>query len=317
MTDSYGRNITYLRLSVTDLCNLRCRYCMPEEGICRKEHSQMLTEDEMISAVKAAAGLGINKVRITGGEPLVKKNILSICENAAAVPGLKDLALTTNGTLLKNLAADLRAAGVNRLNISLDTTDPEKYRYITRTGELKDALEGIEAAFEAGFSKIKINSVLIGGFNDNEISDLASLTEKWSVDVRFIELMPMNNHRDFGPECLVSAETILRSLPQLREVPPDGGVARLFEIPGAKGRVGVISPVSHSFCSDCNKIRITSDGFVKPCLHLPAEYSIKGLDEEQMRDRLREAIENKPLSHKGLSCGSKSLAGRSMNEIGG
>lgn len=200
MKDQFGREITYLRLSVTDRCNLRCRYCMPEEGVCKLTHEDMLTEDEMIMAVEAAASLGITKLRITGGEPLVKKNILSICERACAVEGISETAITTNGTLLPQMALPLRQAGIRRVNISLDTLNEEKYRSITRRGELKEALDGIQAALDAGFEKVKINAVLIGGFNDDEIRDLAKLTMRLPVDVRFIELMPMYDSGDFGPE---------------------------------------------------------------------------------------------------------------------
>ena len=167
MIDRLGRNITYMRISVTELCNLRCRYCMPEDGVCKKSHFEMLTEDEMIQAVQAGASLGITKVRITGGEPLVKKNILSICERSAAVEGIKEVCLTTNGVLLPQLAVPLKEAGVKRLNISLDTMNPEKYSYITRIGTMDRALAGLEAALSAGFEKIKLNAVLIGGFNDD------------------------------------------------------------------------------------------------------------------------------------------------------
>ena len=176
MQDAFGREITYLRLSVTELCNLRCRYCMPEEGICKRPHEEMLTEEEMILAVKTVSELGVRKLRITGGEPLVKKNILSICEKAAALPGIEEVCITTNGTLLPGLAVPLRRAGVGRLNISLDTLDADKYRKITRVGRLDDALSGIEAVLAAGFEKIKINTVLIGGFNDDEASELCRLT---------------------------------------------------------------------------------------------------------------------------------------------
>ena len=173
MTDSFGRNISYLRLSVTELCNLRCRYCMPEAGVCKKRHEEMLTQEETVTAVRAAASLGITKLRVTGGEPLVKPNIVPLCRELAAVDGIRELCLTTNGITLPALAKPLREAGVARLNISLDTLDADKYRYITRNGSLSDALAGIEAALVAGFEKIKLNAVLIGGFNDDEIRALA------------------------------------------------------------------------------------------------------------------------------------------------
>ena len=198
MVDSFGRDITYMRVSVTELCNLRCRYCMPEEGICKKTHEQMLTEEEMITAIRAGASLGIRKLRITGGEPLVKNNILSICRRASQVPGIRELCITTNGTLLSALAGPLREAGVRRVNISLDTLDAEKFRYISRCGELSQAADGIRAALEAGFEMVKLNTVLIGGFNDDEIPALAELTRRYPLDLRFIELMPMGR-RPFFP----------------------------------------------------------------------------------------------------------------------
>ena len=271
MTDCHGRSITYLRLSVTELCDLRCRYCMPEEGVCKKAHEEMLSEDEMITAVTAAAALGIKKLRITGGEPLVKKNIVSICERCAAVDGIEELCITTNGIRLAQLAQPLRAAGVSRINISLDTLDAEKYAYMTRRGRLEDVFSGLDAAFAAGFEKIKLNAVLIGGFNDGEIPALAELTRRYPVDLRFIELMPMYDGGDFGPEAFIPYTVVLDKLPELVPDAPDGGVAKLYRLPGAQGDIGLISPVSAHFCSECNRIRLTADGKLKPCLHSPAE----------------------------------------------
>ena len=352
MIDNYGREINYLRLSVTQLCNLRCRYCMPEDGVCKKRHDEMLSQEEMISAVRAAADLGIKKLRITGGEPLVKKNIVSICSQAASVSGIEQVCLTTNGVLLPELAASLRKAGVSRLNISLDTLNEEKYKYITRIGSLGDALRGLDAAFDAGFEKVKINAVLIGGFNDSEIPDLAGLTMKYPVDVRFIELMPMYDSGDFGPDAFIPGSVVLKMLPGLSEcqsagesLPTDGslrtksersrytddrsaamapdvneidnGVAKLYSLPDALGRVGIISPLSSHFCSECNRIRITADGKIKPCLHSSAEYSIKGLTQDQMEERIKEAILAKPQWHGELSSVSRSRANRNMNQIGG
>jgi len=317
MIDQYGRNITYLRMSVTELCNLRCRYCMPEEGICKRNHEEMLTEDEMISAVEAAASLGITKLRITGGEPLVKKNIVSICRRAAAVEGITEVCLTTNGTLLGQLAKPLREAGVNRLNISLDTLDPEKYAYITRIGTLDNAIGGIETALDAGFEKIKVNAVLIGGFNDNEIRPLAELTRKYPVDMRFIEMMPMYDSGDFGAASYIPYTRVLEELQELTPVEDDGGVAKLYRLPGALGNVGLISPVSAHFCAECNRIRLTADGKLKPCLHSGDEYSLKGLDTEGMRSVLRDVIWNKPRWHGEMDAEHRSQSGRNMNEIGG
>ncbi|MBR2880295.1 MAG: radical SAM protein, partial [Oscillospiraceae bacterium] len=203
MIDNFGREIRYLRLSVTERCNLRCRYCMPEDGVFKKRHEDMLSEDEMIMVVEAASRLGINKLRITGGEPLVKKNIVSICQRASAVKGIDEVCITTNGTLLPEMAAELKAAGVNRVNISLDTLSGEKYAYMSRRGKLDSALKGIEAAIDVGFEKVKINTVLIGGFNDDEISSLAELTVRYPLDLRFIELMPMYDGGDFDEKSYV------------------------------------------------------------------------------------------------------------------
>lgn len=316
MTDRFGRNISYLRISVTELCNLRCRYCMPEEGVCKKRHEEMLREDEMIQAVEAAASLGITKLRITGGEPLVKKNIVSICRRAAAVEGIREVCLTTNGILLPALAVTLKEAGVKRLNISLDTLDAEKYAYITRTGSLSQAVEGIRAAMDAGFEKVKLNTVLIGGFNEEEIVPLAELTLRYPIDLRFIEMMPMVEG-GFGPEAFLPNTRVLEVLPQLEEQPADGGVARLYRLPGALGRVGLISPVNAHFCAACNRIRLTADGKLKPCLHSAEEYSIKGLDREGMRSVMERAIYNKPAWHGELNAQNPSHAGRNMNQIGG
>ena len=274
MIDNLGRNITYLRVSLTDKCNLRCRYCMPEEGVCKRSHHEMMTEDEIVTAVKAAASLGIHKVRLTGGEPLVKKNVVSVCRRVAAVEGIREVCLTTNGIMLPELGRQLKEAGLNRINLSLDTLDPDKYAYITRIGKLEQFQKGLESALEAGFEKIKINAVLIGGFNDDEIEDLAGLTMKYPVDMRFIELMPIRDHDEFGESAYVPYSRVLEKLPQAVPVPRDGGVAKLYRLPGAKGNIGLISPISAHFCGECNRIRLTADGKLKPCLHSADEYPI-------------------------------------------
>ena len=317
MTDRYGRNISYLRLSVTELCNMRCRYCMPEEGICKKRHEEMLTQEEMVLAVRAAAELGVTKLRVTGGEPLVKPNILDLCRDFSAVSGIRELCLTTNATLLAELAHPLKDAGVSRLNISLDTLNPEKFRYITRIGQLEDAMRGLHAALETGYEKIKLNTVLVGGFNDDEIPALADLTRQFPIDLRFIELMPMNGNREFGPEAFLPCQTVLDRLPELEAVNPDGGVAKLYRLPEAKGNIGLISPVSAHFCAECNRIRITADGKLKPCLHSADEISLKGLDYTGMLKTIRNAILAKPRWHGELSYDHRSQARRNMNQIGG
>ena len=317
MIDQFGRNITYMRLSVTDKCNLRCRYCMPEEGVCLKEHKDMLTEDEMITAVEAAASLGIKKLRITGGEPLVKRNIVSICRRAALVEGIEEVCLTTNGIFLPKLAEPLKAAGVKRINLSLDTLDPEKYAYITRKGTLDQFWAGLHAALDAGFEKVKINAVLIGGFNDMEIPQLAELTRKYPVDMRFIEMMPMYDSGDFKDAAFVPNSRVLEMLPDAEPVAHDGGVAKLYRLPDGKGNIGLISPLNAHFCGTCNRIRLTADGKIKPCLHAPDEYSLKGMDFDGMKKVLEEAIWNKPQWHGDLDATHRSQAGRNMNQIGG
>ena len=317
MIDRLGRDITYLRISLTDKCNLRCRYCMPEEGVCRRQHHEMMNEDEIVTAVEVAASLGIRKIRLTGGEPLVKKNIVSICRRVAAVEGIREVCLTTNGILLPELAVALKEAGVKRVNLSLDTLDPEKYAYITRIGKLEQFRAGLQAALEAGFDKVKINAVLIGGFNDDEIEHLAHLTMEYPVDMRFIELMPIQDHDEFGESAYLPYSRVLEKLPEAVPVAKDGGVAKLYRLPGAKGNIGLISPISAHFCGECNRIRLTADGKLKPCLHSGDEYSIKGLNREEMKAVFEQAIWNKPVWHGDLDAINRSKAGRNMNEIGG
>ena len=317
MTDSYGRQITYLRLSVTELCDLRCRYCMPEEGVCKRSHDEMLTEDEMIAAVRAAGSLGVSKVRVTGGEPLVKPNILSICRRVAAVEGIREVDITTNALRLPELARPLREAGVRRVNISLDTLNPERYAFITRRGHLADAWAGIVAALGAGFDKVKLNCVLIGGFNDDEIPALADLTRQYPLDVRFIELMPMPGDTLFGEAAYIPASRVLELLPQALPCASHDGVARLYRLPGARGEIGLISPLSNHFCDECNRLRLTADGHVKPCLHSAEELSVKGLDENGMREVFLRAIAAKPRQHGALSAHDPSQSARTMNRIGG
>ncbi len=317
MIDRFGRSITYLRLSVTELCNLRCRYCMPEEGVCKKDHASMLTQEETVLAVKAAASVGIRKVRVTGGEPLVKPNIVGICEGISGIDGIDELCLTTNGILLPKLGRDLKNAGVDRLNISLDTLDAEKYRYITRNGDLAEAVKGIEYALGLGFEKIKLNAVLIGGFNDDEIEELAGLTLKYPVDMRFIEMMPMMDSRIFSEDAFIPYTAVLEKLPELEALEADGGVAKLYRLPRAQGNIGLISPISAHFCAKCNRLRLTADGKIRPCLHKCDEYPIKGMDYEGMRAQFIAAVEGKPQWHGELSYTVRSSAGRSMNRIGG
>lgn len=317
MIDNYGRDINYIRISVTELCNLRCRYCMPEEGVPKRNHDEMMTAEETLKAAKAAVALGINKIRITGGEPLVKRGIVRLCREIAEIDGVEELCITTNGTLLKEFAVPLKEAGVDRLNISIDTLDPEKFSYITRLGQLQDVMDGIDAAFDAGFDKIKLNVVLMGGFNDDEIEAFVDLTRDRDLEVRFIELMPIGGGIDFDKAGFISCETVLERVPELRPLDMTDGVASMYSLPNAKGRVGLIRPISCEFCSGCNKIRLTADGMLKPCLHLDGEISIKGMDEEDMVKTMREAILSKPEMRETMDADNPSKAGRDMSRIGG
>ena len=290
---------------------------MPEEGVPKKCHSELLTQEELISAVEVAVSLGIKKIRITGGEPLTKPNIIPICEHIGAIPGIDHLCITTNGTFLPKYAKDLKAAGVSMINISMDTLDPDKYRYITRVGNLDDALNGIESALDVGFEKIKINAVLIGGFNDDEIPALCDLTVKYPVDMRFIELMPMPGDYGFDEKSYISGNIVLEKYPKLIPVVHDGSVAKLYKLPNGQGNVGLINPISSHFCGTCNRLRLMADGKIKPCLHTSDEYCLKGLTKDEMREVFIRSIECKPERHPDLSASSRSQSIRNMNEIGG
>ncbi|MBQ9515740.1 MAG: GTP 3',8-cyclase MoaA [Ruminococcus sp.] len=314
MTDRYGRKIEYLRLSVTDLCNYRCIYCMGKDGVCKKSHSDILSIEELTEIARAAYALGIRKIRLTGGEPLVRKGILTLCENIRALGGDIDLSLTTNGSLLRNMTSDLKASGVDRLNISLDTLNEETFNRITRGGKLSDVLDGLKAAEEAGFTHTKINTVLMGGVNDNEIIDLINLARDNPVSVRFIELMPMDVVSGWDNSRFISTD-IVENLLRKPDLVSFDGVARVYRPGGFIGTVGVISPLSHSFCNRCNRIRVTADGKLKPCLHSKDEIDLRGLSGDELLTAIREGVLNKPECH---HLGEHHTdTPRSMNEIGG
>lgn len=315
MNDMLGRRISYLRLSVTDLCDLRCIYCMPEHGVPKRAHSEICSLEELCDMAAAAVSLGVRKVRITGGEPLVRRGVVSLCRMLRALPGLEELCLTTNGVRLPELAAPLREAGVDRLNISLDTLRPERYRSITRIGELSSVLRGLDAAEAAGFSHTKLNCVLMGGVNDDEIEDFVRLTQARPLSVRFIELMPMGACAKWEKARFLPAGAVLDRVPELVPAGTDG-VSRLYRIPGAAGTVGLIEPMSHAFCAECSRIRITADGKLKPCLHADTEIALRGLHGEALLDAIRQGIARKPERH-ALTRDGESHAGRCMSEIGG
>lgn len=313
MLDSFAREITYLRISITDRCNYRCRYCMPEEGVEKRAHGDICSLEELRDMAAAAVRCGVKKIRVTGGEPLVRRGAVDFCRMLSKIPGVEELCITTNGSLLAEQAAALREAGVTHLNISLDTLKEERFRAITRAGTLSDVLRGLESAERAGFEKIKLNCVLLGGVNDDEIADFAALTREHPWQVRFIERMPMGCGRGFG--AYLPAKVVLERCPELEAVSHDG-VAACYRFPGAKGTVGLIAPMSHAFCSECSRIRITADGKLKPCLHSGEEISLRGLSGDELEAAIRRGILMKPERHHMDETGA-TQAQRGMFAIGG
>lgn len=318
MTDGYGRKIEYLRMSVTEGCNLRCFYCMPEGASSECRCSTHLSNAELVEVARAAAELGMKKLRITGGEPLVRRDITELIRELGRIEGIEDMSLTTNATLLAPKARELYDAGIHRINISLDTLDPAKYEKITRGGKLNDAIDGIREAMRVGMSPVKLNTVLIGGVNDDEIESLCRLTLRYPVELRFIELMPIGHVSPFGKEAFIPNSTVLERMPELEPLPhEEHSVARLYTLPGALGKVGLISPLSNHFCAECNRLRLTADGYLKPCLHSKDELSVKNLHGEELRAQILRAVSYKPERHVALSAEEHSESQRSMYRIGG
>ena len=315
MLDGEGRLIEYLRLSVTDRCNCRCTYCMPAGGVPMLGHKDILSFEELTEVVAACAQLGVRKVRLTGGEPLVRRGLPELMRMIRAVPGVEELAMTTNATLLAPVAAELHHAGLDRLNVSLDTLDAARYAELTRGGSLEDALAGLAAARDAGFSRTKVNCVLMGGVNDADVPRLAELARTEPIDVRFIELMPMGPCAGWPKARFIPAETVLEAVPGLVPLRRDG-VAELWHAPGWAGNVGLIRPMSHRFCDGCSRIRVTADGRLKPCLHSAAEIPLRGLHGEALLAELRRGIAAKPAYHH-MDQDHASQSARDMNEIGG
>lgn len=315
MLDGEGRLIEYLRLSVTDRCNCRCTYCMPAGGVPMLGHKDILSFEELTEVVGACAQLGVRKVRLTGGEPLVRRGLPELVRMIRAVPGVEELAMTTNATLLAPVAAELHHAGLDRLNVSLDTLDAARYAELTRGGSLEDALAGLAAARDAGFSRTKVNCVLMGGVNDADVPRLAELARTEPIDVRFIELMPMGPCAGWPKARFIPAETVLEAVPGLVPLRRDG-VAELWHAPGWVGNVGLIRPMSHRFCDGCSRIRVTADGRLKPCLHSAAEIPLCGLHGEALLAELRRGIAAKPAYHH-MDQDHASQSARDMNEIGG
>jgi len=315
MRDSFNREVDYLRISVTDLCNLRCIYCMPEKGVKKFSHDQIVSPERIREIVEASARLGIKKVRLTGGEPLTRRGLIEIIKFIKEVKGIEEICLTTNGIGLKEKAKELKDAGVDRLNISLDTLDGEKYKFITRGGDLKSVLEGIQEANRVGFKNTKINCVLIGGFNDDEIKNFQEFSANFKVIVRFIELMPIGEGANFKEKSYISNEVVLKQL-QGAILDYSDGVTSYYKFKDNDAKIGLISPLSNKFCESCSRIRLTSDGKIKPCLHSKAEFDLSGLHGKELEDKIKESILAKPKEHY-LNEDGKSRSTRGMSKIGG
>ena len=295
MKDNFGRTIDYLRLSVTDRCNLRCRYCMPEEGVPSIPHDAILSYEELLRVAGAAVRLGVRKIRVTGGEPLVRRGIVDFVRQLAALPGHPEIVLTTNGLRLAELAEELMAAGLSRVNVSLDTLREERFASITRREGLARVLEGLQAAERVGLGPIKVNMVPIQGVNEDEIVDFARLTLRHPWEIRFIEYMPVSDNLGFAPEQRFSAPAIMEELSRLGILLPisrsgPAGPARLFRYSEALGRLGVIPAVSSHFCGECNRLRVTADGRIRPCLFSDEEIDLKEALRIANSDQALEAV---------------------------
>lgn len=321
LIDTHTRKIDYLRISVTDRCNLRCVYCMPLEGVKLKSHKEILTLEEIICFARAAMQSGIGRVRLTGGEPLIRKNLAFLIRGLYRIPGLKDLSLTTNALLLKKQLPELIDAGLRRINISIDSLDPETYRQLTRGGRLEDAIAGLEAALEAGLDPVKVNVVVLRGINDQNLEDFAKLTLKYPVHIRFIEHMSFDNHHT--SEFFVPGDEVKQKLASLgimnEAVSPLGaGPAKYYQLPGAFGTIGFILPTTGHFCGECNRLRLTADGRLRTCLFSDDEIDVKsflrrGASEEELLNLIKEALTKKP-KEKFATC---QKVKRKMVQIGG
>jgi len=324
--DTFKRDINYLRISVTDRCNLRCVYCMPPEGVKHVPHSEILTIEEIEALVRAAAGVGIRKVRLTGGEPLVRKGLTTLVESLAAVDNIDDIAITTNGVLLEQLGPQLKEAGLKRVNISLDTLNPKRFREITRLGRLEDVKRGIETALRLDLHPVKINTVVVRGINDDEILDLARLALDYPLHIRYIELMPIGESDSWAENRFVGAGEISAriegGLGKLQPVnkPVGNGPAKYYRLPGASGTVGFITAISNHFCSTCNRLRLTATGSLRPCLYSDRELDVKsplrsGASSLELSKLFAQAARMKPDRH-NMAGGWKDKM-KLMSQIGG
>jgi cyclic pyranopterin phosphate synthase len=325
LVDRYNRHLNYLRISITDRCNLRCIYCVPRETIQRLTHDEVLRYEEILRLVRLGVRMGIDKIRVTGGEPLVRKGVFDFLTKLARTDGLKELTLTTNGMLLAEHIEEIQQSGIQRLNISLDTLDREKYRRITGVDGFERVWEGIAAADEKGFRPIKLNVVALRGVNDDELLAFAKLTFKYPYHIRFIEYMPIGKDRmQFGPALLVPE--IKRAIESIGELTPlkrnsNYGPAERFRLKGAKGEIGFISALSHHFCSNCNRLRLTAGGQLRPCLLSDFQVDLKsalrsGATDQELSEIFFEAVRNKPSDHT-LSIDNPSGVSCQMSSIGG
>jgi len=324
--DSFRRRINYLRISVTDRCNLRCVYCMPPEGVSWIPHGEILSYEEISAIVQVAAGMGINKVRLTGGEPLLRAELPKLIEMLSQIKGIEEISLTTNGTLLKRYAIELKQAGLKRVNISLDTLKSDRFRYITRCGELRDALDGIDAAMDADLQPIKINMVVMRGINDDEVLDFARMSYNQGWNVRFIEVMPFTEMAESVPSSelrqrIMSLGPLLKAESCQLSVISSDGPARYYRLPGARGTIGFISPISEPFCSDCNRLRLTSNGRLCPCLLSDDGVDLKqplrsNASPEEIKRLILKVVASKPEHHRLSGDGAISMK-RKMSQTGG
>ena len=318
--DKYGRSINYLRVSVTDRCNLRCVYCMPSEGIEKLECKDLLKYEEIVNIIEAGAGLGLRKIRFTGGEPLVRKDFVKLIEKVNKIQFIEEISMTTNGIYLDSYAKFLKQAGLKRVNISLDTLKKDKFNNITRGGNIDKVFAGIEAAKNENLTPVKINVVVMRGFNDNEILDFVKLSREKDLEVRFIEYMPIGNSRNWENNYM-SASDIKEYCHSHGEIfnaatSEGNGPARYYHLKNGKGKIGFISPVSEHFCSTCNRLRLTSDGKIKNCLFSEDELELKSLtySKKDIQSVLKQAVREKPYKHQ---IGNLPESKRSMLQIGG
>ena len=326
MKDRFGRRVEYLRISVTDKCNLRCVYCMPEEGLPWLKRGEILSYEEIFEIARVMAGMGLRRLRITGGEPLVRRDLPRLVAALRRIPEIDDISLSTNAVLLADVADELRSSGVQRVNISLDSLRPERVDAISRrTGSWRKIMNGLRAAEEVGFSPIKINVVLIKGRNDDEIEDFAEITRERPWHVRFIELMPTGANLDLSANSYVSCREALRRVRALGEIEPSpgpkgNGPATYFRFPRAPGSVGVITPMSHNYCDRCNRMRLTAAGQLRPCLFGEIETNLRDplRAGEDIRPLIEDTLRIKPERHyltQGSAVGSGGLV--ALSQTGG